>query len=105
MPEKETRKRSKIPGVSFYFTCKFLNSTSQFLSSIDCLDQAFGFQISPHWGGGRRLKSDEHTGDDTAASLSRPIQRPVNFRTAVNALNDCKMAEQRRVEIACENTS
>jgi hypothetical protein len=65
----------KESGYTLYFTCKLLNSSPQFLSSINCNCIDLAFQISSQQKS-RLFKSGERTGRDTGASRPRPIQRP-----------------------------
>jgi hypothetical protein len=86
----------------FYFTCKFLNSAPQFISSIDCtgIDLISKFPPAPNEKS-RGSKSGEQQGQEIGPACYQSSVQD-NFQAAIDTLHDYNAVEHRRVEAACD---
>jgi hypothetical protein len=87
---------------TLYFTCKLLNLTPQFLSSLDCTCIDLISEFLPPKEKSRGSKSDEQAGQETGSVCGRSSVQD-NFRAAIDALHDCNVVERPHVETACED--
>jgi hypothetical protein len=98
--KKYTSKWLENSKYIIFFACKLLNSTPQFLSSINCAGIDLDFQISPR----KETREDSSQVSVQARELGLQVREQSggqdNFLTAVETLHSCcNVAEHHRDEV------